>query len=145
MDNLCGADCGKCPSKDSCKGCKNTNAMPFGDKCIAGEYIKIGGLDAYNSFKNKLKDEINDLLISEGLPTTDNLFELHGEYVNLPYTLPSGQNVKFLNDNKIYLGCQIEVDGMNFCYGVVADTSFILICSYSVNGSLPELIVYKKR
>ncbi len=50
-----------------------------------------------------------------------------------------------LNDNNIYLGAQIEFADLGICYGVVADTGFILLCSYSVNGSEPELIVYKKR
>lgn len=145
MCGLCGANCQNCPSKDDCKGCKSTGAMPFGDKCVAGEYIKIGGMDAYLAFKNQLMGEINELLVKEGIPKTDNLFELHGEFVNLQYDLPSGEKVKFLKDNKIYLGCQIEASDCEMCYGVVADTSFILICSYSVNGSLPEIITYKRR
>ena len=37
----------------------------------------------------------------------------------------------------------LELVFMN--YGVAADAGFILICSYSVNGSEPELILYKKR
>jgi hypothetical protein len=50
-----------------------------------------------------------------------------------------------LDDRKIYLGCQIEFAGLGVCYGVVADTGFILVCSYSVNGSEPEMVLYKKR
>ena len=38
-----------------------------------------------------------------------------------------------------------EFADMGVCYGVAADAGFILICSYSVNGSEPELILYKKR
>ena len=53
--------------------------------------------------------------------------------------------MRFLDGTKVYLGAQIEAPGLGVCYGVVADTTFILVCSYSVNGSEPELIVYKKR
>ena len=31
------------------------------------------------------------------------------------------------------------------CCGVVADTNFLLISTYSLNGADPELIAYKKR
>ncbi len=51
----------------------------------------------------------------------------------------------FLDDTKIYLGSQIEFADIGVCYGVAADTGFILLCSYSVNGSEPELIAYRKR
>ncbi len=145
MKSFCGADCEKCSFNKNCKGCETTCGSPFGGKCIAYEYIKIGGTDAYNEFKAKLKDEINNLLILLGIPQTDALFELCGEYVNLEYSLPCGNTVKYLNDKNVYLGCQIEFADMGICYGVVADSNFILICSYSVDGSEPELIMYKKR
>ena len=53
--------------------------------------------------------------------------------------------MRLLDDKNIYLGCQIEFGDLGVCYGVVADAGFILICSYSVNGSEPELIAYQKR
>ena len=59
--------------------------------------------------------------------------------------MPSGEKVKLLNDNNIYLGAQIAFADLGVCYGVVADTTFILICSYSVNGSEPEIVLYKRR
>ena len=77
------------------------------------------------------------------MPLADGLWELAGFYVNLAYPLPSGKTVKLLDDKKIYLGAQIEGDGT--CFGVIADTAFILICSYGLNGSDPELLLYKKR
>ena len=94
-----------------------------GGRCVAAEYIKFGGLEAYQQFKQELLSEINVL----------------------EYPMPSGEKVKLLNDKNIYLGAQIEFADLGICYRVVADTGFILICSYSVNGSEPELIVYKKR
>jgi hypothetical protein len=102
-------------------------------------------MEAYQQFKLALLDEINALLATQGISAIDGLFELVGEYVNLEYPMPSGEKVKLLNDKNIYLGAQIEVADLGICYGVVADTGFILLCSYSVNGSEPELIVYKKR
>ena len=95
--------------------------------------------------KEKLKNEINELLTVLELPNADDFFELKGEFVNLEYTLPNGKKAKLLSDNNIYLGTQIEFADMGICYGVVADLDFILICSYSVNGTEPELICYKKR
>ena len=141
----CGADCGRCPSKDSCQGCTATGGSPFGGRCVAAEYIKLGGMDAYRQCKQTLLGEINALLAQEGIDAVDGLFELVGEYVNLAYMMPSGETVKLLNDRNIYLGAQVEFADRGVCYGVVADTGFILICRYSVDGSEPELIVYKKR
>ena len=145
MSTYCGANCEDCPSKENCKGCRETCDSPFGGRCVAAEYIKFGGMEAYQQFKLALLDEINALLATQGISAIDGLFELVGEYVNLEYPMPSGEKVKLLNDKNIYLGAQIEFADLRICYGVVADTNFILICSYSVNGSEPELIVYQKR
>ncbi|MBP1532842.1 MAG: DUF3795 domain-containing protein [Ruminococcus sp.] len=145
MDNYCGADCSNCGFKDEGKGCTATCGSPFGGRCVAAEYIKIGGCDSYNEFKAQLLAEINALLREEGLTETDALHELAGSFVNIEYTLPSGEKVKMLNDRNIYLGTQIEFADLGVCYGVVADTSFILICSYSVDGSEPEIVIYKRR
>ena len=145
MSTICGADCEQCTFKCNCHGCENTCGRPFGGDCIAAGYIKVGGVESYAEFKRGLTDEINVFLTSLGIRTTDALYELPGMYVNLTYRLPSGESVRFLDDNKIYLGCQIEFSDCGVCYGVVADTTFILVCSYSMNGSNPELIAYKKR
>ena len=145
MRNYCGANCGSCLSKLGCKGCLPTCGSPFGGRCVAAEYIKAGGAEAYRQFKQKLTDEVNALLAAEGLGKTDGLFELLGAYVNLEYPMPSGDRVKLLDDKNIYLGAQIEFADVGICYGVVADAGFILICSYSRDGSEPELIVYQKR
>ena len=145
MSSYCGANCEGCPSKKYCKGCWKTCGSPFGGSCVAAKYIKSGGLEAYQQFKQELLGEINALLATQGISAIDGLFELVGEYVNLEYTMPSGENVKLLNDKNIYLGAQIEFADLGICYGVVADTGFILLCSYSVNGSEPELIVYQRR
>ena len=54
--------------------------------------------------------------------------------------------VKFLDDQKTYLGTQLEseiVEGLRF--GVLASMDFILSCTYEKEGSNPELVLYKKR
>ena len=145
MKTYCGANCESCPSKENCKGCLETCGSPFGGRCVAAEYIKTGGVEAYRQFKKQLTDEVNALLAAEGLGSTNDLYELVGAYVNLEYPMPSGEKVKLLNDKNVYLGAQIEFADLGVCCGVVADTGFILICSYSMDGSEPELIIYHKR
>ena len=145
MNTYCGANCESCPSKENCKGCVATCGSPFGGRCVAAEYCKVGGLAAYRQFKQKLTEEVDALLAAEGLSAVDDLVELVGAYVNLAYTMPSGDTVKLLNDKNIYLGAQIEFADLGVCYGVVADTGFILLCSYSKDGAEPELMVYRKR
>lgn len=145
VTSICGANCESCPSKEGCKGCLATCGSPFGGRCVAAEYIKVGGLEAYRQFKQKLREEVNALLAAEGLGAVVDLFELAGAYVNLAYPTPGGETVKLLNDKNIYLGAQIEYADLGVCCGVVADTGFILLCSYSSDGSEPELMVYRKR
>ena len=145
MKSLCGINCDECQMKNECKGCEATCGHPFGGRCVAAEYIKTGGRAAYDEFKNKLLGEINGLLNGEGLPLVDRLNELSGAFVNLEYPIPSGGTVKLLDDKNIYLGTQIEFADMGVCYGVVADMGFILVCSFSVDGSQPELLIYKRR
>ena len=108
-------------------------------------YEELSDNGQFEEFKKQLIKEINDLNI-EGMPKVDKLSALVGSYVNLPYRLPSGINVKFLDDQTTYLGNQLEsemVDGL--CFGVLANMDFILICTYEENGTNPELILYKKR
>lgn len=145
MKTYCGVNCDSCPFSKNCRGCHSTDGSPFGGKCVAAEYIKLGGIQAYQEFKERLTREINGILASEGIPETDCLYELAGKYVNLEYIMPSGDSVKLLNDKNIYLGAQIEYADLGICCGVVADTGFILICSYSHDGSQPELVLYKRR
>ncbi len=108
-------------------------------------YESIGGEEKFKEFKEKLIGEINALGI-EGLPEVTDLNALIGRFVNLGYTLPSGNKVKFLDDDTTYLGNQLEPEfGGNRCFGIVANMEFILVCTYGENGSDPELVIYKKR
>ena len=108
-------------------------------------YEKLSDNGEFESFKKKLIGEINDLHI-EGMPKWERLNALVGSYVNLPYRLPSGSTVKFLDDNATYLGNQLECEfGGGRCFGVLANMDFILVCTYAENGADPELVIYKKR
>ena len=72
--------------------------------------------------------------------------ELVGAYVNLEYTLSNGKKVKFLDDEKTYLGNQLESEfGGERCFGILANMDFILISTYGTHGEDPELVLYKKR
>ncbi|AGC68888.1 hypothetical protein Cst_c19110 [Thermoclostridium stercorarium subsp. stercorarium DSM 8532] len=93
--------------------------------------------------KTAIIDEFNSLGI-EGLNLTD-LNLLKGSYINLEYTLSNGQKVKLLEDDKMYLGNQVEIEGKERCYGVAADENYLLVCEYGCNGSDPEIVVYKRR
>ncbi len=150
MKSICGTDCSKCDyyKNDKCQGCNKTKGCPFGKKCFIAKYIEVGGIDNYLLFKKKLIDEINALEI-EGLSIIDELYPLNGELVNLEYRLPNKNKMKYLNDNEIYLGTQVESqfndDKIKKCYGIVGNMNFILVSEYEEEGKNPELIIYKKR
>ena len=108
-------------------------------------YEELSDNGEFEAFKKQLIREINDLHV-EGLPEVKSLNALVGSYVNLPYRLPSGMEVKFLNDQTTYLGNQLESElGGGRCFGVLANMDFILICTYEAEGANPELVLYKKR
>ena len=53
--------------------------------------------------------------------------------------------VKFLDDEKTYLGNQLECEFGGECvFGVLADMEFILVATYEKDGTAPELVLYKK-
>lgn len=108
-------------------------------------YEELSDDGEFEAFKRKLIEEINDLHI-EGMPRLDKLNALVGRYVNLAYRLPSGVDVKFLDDGTTYLGNQLEPEfGGDRCFGVLANMDFILISTYGCEGKDPELVLYKKR
>ena len=82
------------------------------------------------------------------MPKIKELYPLHGSFVNLEYPLPNGIKAKFLNDNEAYLGNQVECefnDEKKQCFGLIANTNFLLVCEYEANGNNPEIIIYKRR
>ena len=108
-------------------------------------YTHLAGAAKFEEFKQQLMAEINDLHI-EGMPKVEKLNALVGGYINLPYRLPNGSEVKFLDDGATYLGTQLESEfGGTRCFGIAANMEFILVCTYEENGADPELVVYKKR
>ena len=108
-------------------------------------YEELSDNGQFEEFKKKLIGEINELHI-DGMPKVEKLNALVGKYVNLEYRLPNGMNVKFLDDGTTYLGNQFKSEfGGKRCFGIVANMNFILICTYSEDGTDPELIHYKKR
>ncbi len=108
-------------------------------------YDQLSDHGEFEAFKQKLIGEINDLHV-EGMPKLEKLNALVGKYVNLEYRLPSGERVKFLNDETTYLGNELEPEfGGERCFGVLANMDFILICTYGCEGKDPELVLYKKR
>lgn len=108
-------------------------------------YEQLSDDGQFDAFKQQLIQEINDLHI-DGMPKLTKLNALVGSFVNLPYRLPSGVEVKFLNDQTTYLGNQLESEfGSDRCFGVLANMEFILVCTYGEGGSDPELVLYKKR
>ncbi len=108
-------------------------------------YQELGDNGEFDAFKEKLIGEINALEI-DGMPKVEKLNALVGSFVNLPYRLPNGETVRFLDDNTTYLGNQLPcVFDENRCFGVLANMDFILICTYEADGKDPELVLYKKR
>ena len=80
------------------------------------------------------------------MPEVTGLNVLSGSYINLEYTLPSGEKVKLLNDNATYLGNQLPcLYGGSRCFGLAANMQFLLVCTYGPFGEEPELIMYKRR
>ena len=150
MESICGADCKNCEygKNNNCKGCANTKDCPLGKNCFIAAYILAGGKENYEIFKKELIKEINSLNIS-GMPKINELYPLNGSFVNLEFYLPNGKKVKYLNDDEIYYGTQIECiyndDDIKKCFGIVANMNFILICEYEEDGKNSELLLYKKR
>jgi transcriptional regulator with XRE-family HTH domain len=108
-------------------------------------YVEIGGKEKLEEFKAQLINEFNTLLHIEGLPKVENLNVLSGEFINMEYTLPNGEKVKFLDDKQTYLGSQLESEVDGRCFGIAGNMDFLLVCTYEENGENPELVIYKKR
>ena len=128
-------------NEDYCKWCYADGEYTLD---VWQRYAALGGKEKFEEFKMQLVAELNQLLHIEGLPRVENLNVLPGEFVNLEYTLPGGQKVKFLNDHATYLGTQLEGEA-GVCYGIAAGLDFLLVCSYEENGENPELLIYKRR
>ncbi len=144
MNNYCGENCDICGYKEKCKGCCNTSGKPFGGNCIAAEYIKTGGKEKFEKFKSQIMSEFNAFQI-EGMPEITELYCLGGFLVNLAYPMPNGYALQLLDDKNVYLGTQVEHEGTDRCFGLIAGMDFLFVCEYGEGGAHPELVMYKRR
>lgn len=146
----CGADCAVCEARSSCGGCAATDGHPFGGSCMVAECCRRNGKSRCGecgdlcSLKRELIAEFNALGIAD-LPEVTDLNALIGAYINLAYTLPSGQAAKFWRDDKVYLGNQLCKQGSDRCYGLTADEHHLLVCEYGAGGADAEIVVFKRR
>lgn len=109
-----------------------------------GQEHCVNCLDTPYKLKERLIAEFNALGI-EDMAKVTSLNTLKGSFVNLEYTLPSGQAIKLWDDDKIYLGNQICKKNSSRCYGLTADENYLLVCEYGDGGSDAEIVVYKNR
>ena len=139
---LCGLNCDDCALRESCRGCRETEGRPFGEKCMIAEYCEKGK-GAFEQFRQRAMDAFNALRIQD-LPKITELYALRGSYINLEYSLPGGQKCRFLHDDKIYLGNQVESQGGGKRYGVAADEKYLLVSQYASDGADAEVVVFKR-
>lgn len=142
MESICGIDCTNCQWSSSCNGCAETKGRPFGAECVVALCCKQGKT-ALCEFKQRLIGAFRALHIEDMEEITE-LHALKGSFVNLAYTLPGGQAVKFWDDNRIYLGNQLQKKGSGRCYGIVADEEYLMVSEYSGNGSDARIIAFKR-
>lgn len=150
MKTKCGLDCSECGSKE-CGGCTETDGRPFGGSCMLALCCDEKGcencgraFEASCRLKEELIAEFNALGIEDMEEITD-LYALNGAFVNLAYTLPGGQEIRFWDDGRVYLGNQVHKKGSDRCYGLTADESYLLVCEYGEGGSDAEIVVYRRR
>ena len=149
--SICGINCSECDLKHTCDGCIATKGKPFGGGecmlaacCREKEQGSCGDCsDNICGLKKQLIAEFNALGIND-MPEVTDLNALKGAYINLEYTLPSGQQIKFWDDNRIYLGNQLCKKNSSRCYGLTADENYLLVCEYGDNGTDAEIVFYKK-
>lgn len=151
VKSICGVNCIECHLKDNCRGCRNTNGQPFGERCVLAVCCHNKGYDCCGdctdikcSIKKQLIDEINALDI-EDMEKVTSLNALKGSFVNLEYNIANGKNVRLLDDNKIYLGNQVCKMNSDRVYGVVADENYILVSEYGSGGLDAEIVIFKRR
>ncbi len=151
MKAICGLDCSSCEMRESCGGCGETGGKPFGGTCMLALCCEGAGcgncgraFEAPCRLKEELIAEYNALGIEDMEEVTD-LYALLGSYVNISYTLPGGQAIRFWDDKRVYLGNQIHKKNSDRCYGLTADENYLLVCEYGEGGSDPEIVVFRKR
>lgn len=145
-ESFCGIDCKACSLNETCNGCIVSDGRPFGGTCVLAKACEHcqDNKNCITELKNQLIAEFNGLGIPD-MPAVTELYSLHGAFINLEYELPNGLKVKLWDDDRVYLGNQLEKTDSDRCYGIVADENFLMVCEYGCNGSEPDLILFKKR
>ena len=129
-------------NEDYCKWCYHEGEFTLD---FWQRYRELGGEEGFEKFQQQLAEEFNALQV-DGMPRVESLNVLTGSYINLEYTLPSGEKVKLLRDDATYLGNQLPcLYGGTRCFGIAANMQFLLVCTYGPFGEDPELVIYKKR
>ena len=142
MKSICGIDCTKCELSCTCNGCAATGGYPFGAECLVAQCCKKGKT-ALSELKEKLIAAFNALHIPDMEEVTE-LNALKGSFANIEYALPNGHIVKFWDDNKIYLGNQLQKKDGDRCYGIIADEKYLMVSEYSDYGADAEIVVFKQ-
>ncbi len=93
--------------------------------------------------KQELIRQFNELGIEDMGEVTE-LYELKGDFINLEYTLPSGQKIKLWDDNKTYYGAEICRKNSGTCYGLTAGDGYLLVCEYGNGGSGAQIVLLKR-
>jgi hypothetical protein len=93
--------------------------------------------------KEALIRAFNELKVPDMEPVSQ-LYELKGSFINLEYTLPSGQTVKLWNDEKTYYGAELCKRGSDRCYGLAAGDGYLLVCEYGEKGSDAEIVAFQR-
>lgn len=141
-DGNIGKDADGSYNEEYCKWCYADGEYTLD---IWRRYVVLGGKEKLEEFKEQLICEFNTLLSAIELPKVEHLNVLSGAFINMEYTLPNGEKVKFLDDRQTYLGSQLESEFGGRCVGIAANMDFLLVCTYEENGENPELVIYKKR
>ncbi len=142
---LCGTDCHHCGLHALCNGCAATCSKPFGQPCFVAAYIQSGGTEAFEAFKQQLVMEVNALKIP-GMPPAAELMPVNGRFVNMAYRLPNGLRITLLEDDAVYLSCQLpsQFDENSF-FSVTAGMDFLLVSLRGSDGQESELLAYRQR
>lgn len=93
--------------------------------------------------EKELIQKFNELRITDMAQVTE-LHELAGDFINLEYSLPSGQVIKLWKGSEVFLGTQLCKENSDRCYGLAANAQYLLVCEYGDNGSDAEIVVLKR-
>ena len=149
--SICGVDCSSCSLQETCGGCVSTNGRPFQGGCVVAQCCQQQGQSYCSGCPYpscQLKEELLAAFRGSGIPELTGLADLNavkGSFINLAYTLPNGETVKLLDDEKIYLGNQVPQKVPGRYYGLAADERGLLICEYGEHGDDAAVVFYKKR